>query len=76
MSKWPEHDRLEEIHEESEAIGRFLDESEYVLCKMIDDRLEPVYEPLDRILARHFKIDLDKIEAEKREMIQELSNGG
>lgn len=76
MSKWPEHDRLARIQDESQAIGQFLDEGGYTLCKADGDVFEPVYEPLDRILARHFEIDLDKIEAEKRQMLQELTNGG
>lgn len=78
MSDYPEHDRLMEIHEESQIIGEFLDLGGYVLAEYRfvegyrDKQLVPVFKPLNEILAGYFEIDLDKIESEKRQMLSRL----
>ena len=80
MSNYPEHDRLSEISDISQSIGQFLDESEYILAEYhrpdgySEEHLFPVQKPITQILADYFEIDLNKIEAEKRQMIEEMRN--
>lgn len=78
---YPEHDKLAEVSDNSQAIGEFLDEGSYVLAewKTFDDddsgpQLVPVSEPIERILAKHFGIDLNKLENEKREILARLAD--
>jgi hypothetical protein len=77
---YPEHTRQAAVLDEADAIGRFLDESGYILAehRQIDgyreEVLMPLTTPVPVILARYFGIDLDKIEAEKRAMIATLRN--
>lgn len=72
---YPEHARQSEVLDAAQAIGEFLDNTDYVLAeyRVMDGwpepRLAPVSKTLDQILADYFGIDLDKIEAEKRAMI-------
>lgn len=73
--KFPEHTKLKAIADQSQIIGEFLDNSEYVLATYDSDYgLQPVGKPLDRILAEYFDINLDTIETEKRQMLAELSS--
>lgn len=37
MSEYPEHDKLDAIKEQSQAIGEFLDFSPYVLCRVVPE---------------------------------------
>lgn len=77
MSDYPEHQRQAEFLDEADAIGRFLDEGPYILGEWIrtgpdyspESRLVPVTKTVQNILAEYFQIDLNKIEAEKRQMI-------
>lgn len=73
MSDYPEHDKMSAIKDKSQTIGEFLDSTEYVLCLYDeDDRLRPVAASIEQILALYFDIDLNKIEAEKRAMLDAL----
>lgn len=75
MSQYPEHDKLSEVKTQTQAIGEFLDwasDSGVQLCRLEDnDHFYPVgsFMPL---LAEWAGIDMDKIEAEKRQMLDEL----
>lgn len=74
MAEYPEHARQAKVLDEAQAIGQFLDESGYILAEYQDvgwseDQLMPVHTSITRILADYFGIDLNKIEAEKRQMI-------
>ena len=72
MSNYPEHDKVIAIKDRSQIIGEFLEFGEYVLCvRGQDDELYPVGSITD-VLAKHFKIDQGKLEAEKREMLRVL----
>lgn len=81
MSKYEEHDKLGAVMDRSQAIGEFLETSGYILCKNqrmgsfngVDEyALVPVSKSINEVLADYFDIDLKKIEAEKRQMIEEL----
>lgn len=77
---YPEHTRQAAVLDEAEAIGRFLDESGYILAqhRNIDGYREEVLMPVSTavpvILARYFGIDLAKIDAEKRAMLAALAD--
>lgn len=81
--KYPEHEKLKDVQEESQAIGEFLDLGPYTLCEhytinpetwspYIDPHWMPVRKSIPEILADYFEIDLKKIEAEKRAMLDEM----
>ncbi len=69
----PECEKMSAVQAESNAIGQFLDwlqEQEIYLCKYTDrDDLCLVTDSVERLLAGHFDIDLDKAEEEKRELL-------
>lgn len=77
---YPEHTRQSAIFEEAQAIGRFLDESGYILAQYREiegyreEQLMPVNTPVPQILAKYFGIDLAKIDAEQRAMLAALAD--
>jgi hypothetical protein len=72
--KTPELDKRHKIIGEAHFLGEFLDwlnEDGYRLAKYDeDDELHPTFESPERLLARFFKIDLDKVEAEKLALLE------
>lgn len=75
--KYPEHEKLHKVHEQSQVIGEFLEQlgSEGLsICEYVDrhDRWSPLSKNTEKILADYFGIDLDKLEKEKRQMLAEL----
>lgn len=76
MSKYPEHDKLAKVKDKSQAIGEFLDyglPQGYVLAKYDKyDRLYPIHDSIESLLAEHFGIDQDVLEDEKRQMLDKL----
>lgn len=84
MSDYPEHDKLSAVSDESQTIGAFLDTSGYTLCEWKEDidqcedcgeehsGFVPVPGSINKILAKHFGIDLDVLEAEKRAMLDAI----
>lgn len=82
MSEYSEHDKQKAVLDDARVIGEFLDWASsqgYQLCRFSDryDEFNPVGSFLD-VLAEYFEIDLDKIEAEKRQMLESIraANGG
>ena len=80
-SKYPEHDKLQAISSTSQAIYDFLEDLQgkgvmlghYVEIEGYrEEQFQPLGAPVDKLLAAHFDIDLDKIEGEKRQMIEEM----
>lgn len=80
MSDYPEHDKLKKIQPLSQAIGEFLEwasgEGMY-LCAEIEVRADsfeylPITKQVPTLLAAHFGIDLNEIEAEKRQMLDHM----
>lgn len=76
-ASFPEHKRMKAVSEKSQAIGGFLDwlqnERGLVIAYWNDwDELVPTSASIQRLLAEYFEIDLDKVEAEKQEMLEIL----
>jgi len=68
---------MRDVQSQSQAIGQFLEwlqEEQIVLAKYEGDRdfPWPIHEGIEQLLARHFKIDLNVIEQEKRAMLDSL----
>ena len=83
---YPECDRLLAVHDESQAIADFLEDSEYVLALWVEadechdkccygdhPHLVSVGTSIEKILAAYFKIDLAKVERERRAMLRDVS---
>ena len=73
MSDYPEHDKMNAVKEESQAIGEFLTwaEGEGMILYHQFARV-PVMKSTNQLLADYYGIDLDEVNAEKRRMIQEI----
>ena len=76
--RFPEHAKLHEISNLSQAIGEFLDwcsDQGWTLAE-IPDGYEHTWFPIHRsttqLLAEHFGIDTAKIEQEKRTMLDQI----
>ena len=76
--KYSEHEKLKEIQDQSQIIGEFLEwlgyEHEYFICEKLGQLQEwyPISQNHQKLLAQFFDIDLDKLEQEKRQMLEEL----
>lgn len=73
MSKYPEHDKMHAIKDQSQAIGEFLEwcgERRWQLVDMDTDF--PVRKRTEELLAEFFEIDLKKVEEEKLAMLASL----
>lgn len=69
---YPEHTKMQDVAPLSQAIGDFIMDGGYVIGNYEDGNFVPIAEPVQNILAKYFDIDLDKIEAEKRDMLRRL----
>lgn len=75
----PECDKLTVVSEKSNAIGEFLDwmieRTDYRVCDFIGDKFcDGEYSPSshlerEKLLAKYFEIDLDKVEDEGRALL-------
>jgi len=84
MSDTSELDKMHAVKDRSQAIGEFLDWLEQdgiMLCKWHERNDEDesdysgymnVHESIEKMLARYFEIDLNKVEEEKRKILDEL----
>jgi len=77
MSHHPEHEKLATIQDKSQVIGEFLEwlpTQGVHLCTFHyqDDRYRTIYSSITQLLAKFFDIDLDKLETEKRAMLDHL----
>ena len=81
-SAYPEHAKLEAVRERSQVIGEFLDGTPFVLAEYREvdghrePQLMPVNKSIEQVLAEHFDIDLNRIEAEKRAMLENMRTMG
>lgn len=75
-----ECEKLVNVSEQSQKIGEFLDwllnEKGYVLAKWNEsrytDRLLDQHVSINSLLADYFKIDLNKVELERRALLRDL----
>jgi hypothetical protein len=78
MTDYPEHDKLLKVRAKSQTCGEFLEwlQGKYSLCTFDERRFGgtwwPVTIDIPRLLADYFEIDLDKVDAEKKEMLVKL----
>jgi len=73
--KYPEHEKLAKVKDESQIIGTFLDnlpDDTVLAIQVSPGRFLPYRGRIEEILADYFDIDLDKIETEKLQMLEEL----
>jgi hypothetical protein len=75
-SRYPEHDKLQEVAAKSQVCAEFIEwlgyEKGIVLAKWIrGEHLVQPGDPIDKLLAEFFEIDLAKIEREKRAMLSD-----
>ena len=78
---YPEHEKLKEIQERSQAICEFIEwlgsgeagkNGEYLeICRLDGVHPESYFEKKEGLVARFFDIDLEKLEKEKRQMLAE-----
>ena len=79
MSEYPEHDKLKAIQPLSQAVGDFIEwlsGQGLWICEHRDTfggEWVPALRSRDQLLAKHFEIDLDKLEGEKRVMLKRLN---
>lgn len=73
---YPEHEKLAKVKDKSQAIGEFLNYGleDGVLLARYDkyDRLYPIHQSTEALLAKYFDIDLVVLEKEKRAMLDGL----
>lgn len=76
---YPEHEKLAEVAEHSQAIGEFLDwlqnEKGYTIAHYGDPNmnwLTPVHRSIKDLLAEYYDIDPEALEGEKRDMLEQL----
>lgn len=76
---YPEHEKLKALGGKSQVVGDFLvwlEEQGFVICEPTGNQVDNLWVPLgaslEWLLAEHFEIDPEKLETEKRQMLDEL----
>lgn len=80
--QYPEHTRLHAVKDKAQVVGEFIEwmhEQGVVFCQFSEhgtqhfESHEQLYNrPIEEIVARFFEIDRDKLEQEKRAMLEDL----
>lgn len=78
--EYPECERLVSVSKESQALGEFLDwliqDKGIVLCNRTGNRIDNLWAPqlqsIEAILAEYFHIDLERVEEERRQILEEI----
>lgn len=70
--RYPEHEKLSKVKDQSQVIGEFLDFSKFTLCEERRGRYYPTMMSIQDILADWFGIDSQRLEDEKRQMLDEI----
>jgi len=77
MSDYPEHEKLKAVKDRSQAIGEFIEwlgDNDMAVCEWTEgnfDNWHPTGQPINKLLARFFEIDLNRLEDEKLAMLAE-----
>jgi hypothetical protein len=81
MPNCPECEKLEKVAEESNDIGQFIEwllEHEYQICTYSemdgDGEYVAAHTSIEELLASYFKIDLKKVEQERRALLDWVRN--
>jgi hypothetical protein len=85
-------EKVEQIRERSQPVGEFLEwlttERRIVLAQyhshtescsldcVLDQMLMPCYIGIEKILAEYFQIDLEKVEQERRQLLEDVRKRG
>lgn len=84
MAKYPEHEKLQDVKEKSQFLGEFLEwlrGDNYELCDVVRQENSsgqeyvtyvPNRRSIERLLAEFLDINLEKMEEEKRAMLEEI----
>jgi hypothetical protein len=79
-TKYPQLSVMVSVQGQSQAIGDFIEwlgENGMVICTSSEGlrgtNFCPVLESTEKLLARHFGVDLDAVERERRQMLAEFS---
>lgn len=77
MSYYPEYDKLAKISDQTQAIGEFMDwlADDGVFLARHEENSKyawPIHRPITDLLAEWAGIDQNKIEAEKRQMLEAI----
>ena len=71
---------MDSVQQSSQAIGEFvewLSENGMAVCKPVDGLRDVIYLPinesLEQLIARHFGVDLNAVERERRAVLYEFS---
>lgn len=73
--RYPECKKMAAVKNESQAIGSFLDWLEgedLFICNLEKEEYRPIHTTIEKLLAEYFEIDLDKVEEERRQILDEL----
>lgn len=75
--KYPEHEKLAEVKDRSQAVGEFVDwlaqtKKIHLAVWMNETEMTYAREPITDLLAEFFEIDQKKLEDEKRAMLDEM----
>ena len=84
MSNYSEHEKLKKVSEKSQAIGDFVNwlslKKEIMFAKYhktekgtYENFPKPVCVNIEKYLAEFFEINLDKLEEEKRKILEEMN---
>ena len=78
--KTPELDKMLAVQEKSQVIGEFLewlrDELQFEICDYDGDEYCSVGRNTEQLLADFFKIDLNKCEQERQQILADLKSDG
>lgn len=79
---YPECEKMHKVAKETAAIGEFLEwlseNKKLTLCEYIEgyddtyDRYIPYHYQIEELLAEFFKIDLNKVEKERRQILEDI----
>ena len=80
MTDYPEHEKLKALNGANETVGDFitwLRESGMEICDHDehwdgDLTYNPVFKPIEKLIAEFFDIDQAALESEKRQMLDEM----
>lgn len=72
----PELDKMQKVKDQSQVVGAFLDwlqnETDMVIGAWERERMYPVHKSIEELLAEYFEIDLNKVERERRALLDAI----